>query len=322
MAEMSAFMCGGMLPAVELPDAGEGACCMGAVMGGPQHCTCWEPVFDLEQRQPQTGPMGLRAVRCHDCAYLRDSPERRGENGYQGDAESLEQMARDGSPFACHQGMRKPVKYVHPSGAEIPGHPAAYDPPVTGGVPYKADGSPGDLCAGWAARRLHYMTREAPGPSASAGLPAGEDHPKSPSPAGPALPAPFPSPQGAGTGSAAVPPPVGTADHGGTVKRPVRHAPGGATGPRPPRPGHPLSPPLVGGGEPGPSPVAPGGGPGTSPAGAGRDADRPAPAGSTGQDARDAWKREIAKQNADKRRRRGKRQEPGYRPGMTRRQPG
>lgn len=104
--------------------------------------------------------MGARTARCSDCAYLANSPERRGEDGYQGDPESLEQMVRDGSPFACHQGIRKPVKYVHPSGAEVPGHPAAYNPPVIDGVPYKADGTPADLCAGWSARRLAYMQRE------------------------------------------------------------------------------------------------------------------------------------------------------------------
>ena len=64
--------------------------------------------------------MGARSVRCEDCAYLKGSPESRGEDGYQGDPESLEQMVRDGSPFACHQGISKPAKYVHPSGAEVP----------------------------------------------------------------------------------------------------------------------------------------------------------------------------------------------------------
>jgi hypothetical protein len=158
---MSAFYCGGMLPAIDLPDAGDGACCMGAVMGGPQHCTCWEPRYDLEQRKPEPAPMGMRATRCDDCAYLKGSPESRGADGYEGGPESLEEMVRDGSPFACHQGIRKPVRHVHPSGAEIPGHPAAYDPPVVGGIPYKADGTPADLCAGWAARRLQHVYREA-----------------------------------------------------------------------------------------------------------------------------------------------------------------
>lgn len=157
---MSAFICNGMLPAIELPDTG-GGCCFGEVNGGPQHCTCWEPVYDLEQQEPQTGPMGLRDRMCGDCAYRKDSPERRGEDGYKGDADSLEEMVRAGEPFACHQGIRKPVKYRHPSGAEIAGHPAAYDPPVVEGVPYKADGTPADLCAGWAARRMKHMWREA-----------------------------------------------------------------------------------------------------------------------------------------------------------------
>jgi hypothetical protein len=45
-----------------------------------------------------------------------------------------------------------PVAYRHPSGAEIPGHPAGYDPPIVDGVPCKADGTPADLCAGWLLR--------------------------------------------------------------------------------------------------------------------------------------------------------------------------
>lgn len=155
------FFCGDMLPAIELPDAGEGGCCIGSAMGGPQRCTCWEPVYDLEQAEPVAALMGLRTIRCSDCAYLKNSPERRGEDGYQGDADSLEDMVRNGELFACHQGIRKPLKYVHPSGAEIPGHPAAYDPPMVDGVPYKADGTPADLCAGWTARRLAHMWRAA-----------------------------------------------------------------------------------------------------------------------------------------------------------------
>lgn len=158
---MNGHMCGSILPALDLPDAGDGICCIGAVMGGPQRCTCWVPVYDLEQERPEPAPIGARTARCADCAYLKNSPESKGADGYQGDPESLEQMVRDGSPFACHQGIRKPVRYVHPSGMEIPGHPAAYDPPVIDGVPYKADGTPADLCAGWAARRAKYLEREA-----------------------------------------------------------------------------------------------------------------------------------------------------------------
>jgi hypothetical protein len=144
----------------DLPDAGEGACCMGAAVYGKDRCTCWEPVYDLDQQPLQPGGMGLRVKMCPDCAYRKNSPERRGEDGYEGDPESLDEMVMTGDMFVCHQGIRKPVKWVHPSGAEIPGHPAGYSPPLLDGVPYKADGTPADLCAGWAARRLKHMWRE------------------------------------------------------------------------------------------------------------------------------------------------------------------
>ena len=145
----------------DLPDAGEGACCMGAAVYGPRRCTCWEPVYDLDQQPVHPGEMGLRVKMCVDCAYRPNSPERRGEEGYQGDPESLDEMVATGDLFACHQGIRRPVAWRHPSGAEVPGHPAGYAPPLHDGKPYKADGSPADLCAGWAARRLKHMYREA-----------------------------------------------------------------------------------------------------------------------------------------------------------------
>jgi hypothetical protein len=144
----------------DLPDAGEGACCIGAAFGGKDRCTCWEAVYDLDQQQLRPGGMGLRVKMCPDCAYRPASPERRGEEGYQGDPEFLDELVLTGEFFACHQGIRRPVKWVHPSGAEIPGHPAGYAPPLLDGVPYKADGTPADLCAGWAARRLKHMWRE------------------------------------------------------------------------------------------------------------------------------------------------------------------
>jgi len=149
-----------MLPP-DLPDAGEGACCMGAAVYGPRRCTCWEPVYDLEQQPVKPGEMGMRVKMCADCAYRPNSPERRGEEGYQGDPESLDEMVATGDMFACHQGIRRSVRWVHPSGAEVPGHPAGYAPPLHDGKPYKADGAPADICAGWAARRLKHMWREA-----------------------------------------------------------------------------------------------------------------------------------------------------------------
>lgn len=157
---MNDFTCGAFLPAVDLPDAGEGMCCEGAAVFGPDRCTCWEPVYDIEQQPVQPGEMVPRSQMCGDCAYKGGSPERRGEPGYDGDPESLDEMVRDGKPFACHQGLRKPVAYRHPSGTEVAGHPAAYDPPIRDGVAYKADGTPADLCGGWTLRRAAYLLRE------------------------------------------------------------------------------------------------------------------------------------------------------------------
>ena len=158
---VAASLCGNFGQPPDLPDAGEGACCWGAIIHGKDRCTCWVAVYDLEQQPLKPGPMGLRVRMCDSCAYRANSPEKRGEDGYQGDAEFLDGLILTGEFFACHQGIRLPVKWVHPSGAEVPGHPAGYNPPLRDGVPYKADGTPADLCAGWAARRLKQMWREA-----------------------------------------------------------------------------------------------------------------------------------------------------------------
>jgi hypothetical protein len=152
----------GLSVMVELPDAGHGMCCYGAVMGGPHRCTCWERVFDLDQVDPDPLAVQLLAVGvqpvtrrspCHDCAYRPDSPERQGDPGVVGDAELLEAIVQSGQRFWCHQGIRQPTRLRHPSGVEIPAPPHAYDPPKVAGVPYRADGTPAEVCAGWAARR-------------------------------------------------------------------------------------------------------------------------------------------------------------------------
>lgn len=155
------------------PDAGGGACCIGAAVYGPERCTCWEPVYDLEQQPQVPGLLSTaQPTQCHDCAYRPGSPERNGDEGYKGDQEALDDYVVRGAPFWCHQGMRHVVKWVHPSGMEVPGHPAAYKPPVVieqavagddstrRPLALKADGTPADLCAGWVARRLAYMQRD------------------------------------------------------------------------------------------------------------------------------------------------------------------
>ena len=151
---------GGVYGTLVMPDPVDGACCMGAAVKGPQYCTCWEPVYDLGQQEPRLGEPGQRGALCADCAYRAGSPERAGDERYNGDQEFLNRIVATGERFFCHQGVRRGVKLVHPSGAEVEVGPGDYQPPIVGGVPYKADGSPGELCAGWAARRRHHLAQQ------------------------------------------------------------------------------------------------------------------------------------------------------------------
>lgn len=141
----------------ELPDAGQGACCMGAAVYGPNGCTCWVRVHDLDQAPPDTSIAPTsRPTMCGDCAFRPDSPERTGAENAAHDADDLDILVQGDAQFWCHQGMRLVTAQRHPSGAvkEQPaGERLAYDPPIVDGVPYKADGTPGDLCAGQAAHR-------------------------------------------------------------------------------------------------------------------------------------------------------------------------
>ena len=145
----------------DFPEVDDGSCCYGAMVDGPGHCTCWRPEYDLTQVDPdllsaQLLAAGIQPVTrdlmCADCAYRPGSPEKSGAKDHAGDPDQLDDIAAS-SRFWCHQGIRRPARWRHPSGAVIDGHPAAYDPPIVAGVPYRADGTPAELCAGWAARR-------------------------------------------------------------------------------------------------------------------------------------------------------------------------
>lgn len=158
---MIAFVCGRVLPDLDWPEV-EG-CCYGSAIDGPAGCTCWQPVFNGDQQpidekiaawlaagvEPNVRPGG----RCADCAYRPGSPEMRGDHDVVGDPEMLQHLAETGQRFWCHDGLVKPVKWVHPSGAEVRSPDAGYCPPIKEGVPYRLDGQPAYLCAGWEARR-------------------------------------------------------------------------------------------------------------------------------------------------------------------------
>ena len=151
---------GGVYGTLVMPDPACGACCDGSAIKGPQYCTCWTPVYDLEQADPEPEfEPGTRCALCSGCAYKPGSPERSGDERYNGDAEFLSRIVVTGEPFFCHAGIRRAVKLAHPAGAEVEIPPGDYRPPVIDGVPYKADGSPGELCAGWAARRAKHLER-------------------------------------------------------------------------------------------------------------------------------------------------------------------
>ncbi len=134
--------------AADVPD------CWGSLMDGPAACTCWEPIFDLEQREPdvaawrseRAGIVTTRPRRCHDCAFRPDSPERaRGD-----ELEALDN-------FWCHQGIRRAVAYRHPDGRVRPAGEGDYQPPITADAPWRADGTPAERCAGHAQAQRHLV---------------------------------------------------------------------------------------------------------------------------------------------------------------------
>jgi hypothetical protein len=127
-------------------------CCVSAAYRGPAACHCWTPVYDLRQAEPRppTGPADL-AVRdgmCGDCAFRKGSPER----AEAWTEETLLDLPVKGEPFWCHDGIRRPAYWSHPTLGDVPGTPDDYQPPVVANIPYRADGAPGLLCAGWMAR--------------------------------------------------------------------------------------------------------------------------------------------------------------------------
>ena len=151
-------LCG---PDFDYPPAGDGSCCMGAAVYGPERCTCWTPEYNHDQEPIQPDSVaGVMPSMCGDCAFKPRSPERTNSDDVRSSTYDLDRCVRTGDPFWCHNGLRRVVAYTHqPTGTRWvpPGAESAYDPPIVDRIPYKADGTRGDLCAGYTARRRAHL---------------------------------------------------------------------------------------------------------------------------------------------------------------------
>lgn len=152
---VTSVLCGGgnigaRLWAAAHPDDDRPPCCW-ASMHDPERCSCWQPVYDVDQAPPRppNRPEDLHARprMCGDCAYRPGSPERSDPLL----VDELLDLPAGHTPFWCHDGMRRPIRWEHPDGRTIAGDPADWHPAMHSGIPYQADGSPAMLCAGWAA---------------------------------------------------------------------------------------------------------------------------------------------------------------------------
>jgi hypothetical protein len=125
-------------------------CCDGVAIDGPKGCTCWEPVFNLEQ-QPVVLPVVEPTTRtkcCTRCAYRVGSPERE-----RGEWDDLMDIAGGRETFWCHEGMRRVIAWRHPVHGLRPAEPGDYRPHIGMRLAFRADGTPAARCAGWDAHR-------------------------------------------------------------------------------------------------------------------------------------------------------------------------
>ncbi len=143
----------------QYPDADLTGCCHGELLD-PEQCVCWVPEYAEVQApaRPPAGPgdLEIAAAMCGDCAFRPGSPERADD----WTAEALMELPATGRPFFCHTGIRRPLRWRHPDGRVVDGADDDYQPLIVGSLPYRADGRPALLCAGWAAIAAHTPPRE------------------------------------------------------------------------------------------------------------------------------------------------------------------
>jgi PAS domain-containing protein len=153
-------------------------CCAGAALRDV--CSCWEETYDRDQAEDQGGEPEVRPSRCDDCACRPDSPERTTPELMASSVQGVLDLAADGVPFYCHDGMRRLTGWEHPDGSTHSDQDVAhnYAPPMRPGqrcdaavhgrgghpadcnrcdgsgwlrrpVPLRADGRPALICNGW-----------------------------------------------------------------------------------------------------------------------------------------------------------------------------
>ena len=148
---------------VDLPDVSDVPCCMASAVWGPDRCTCWTRRHDHDQATPIIGlAVAARDSMCSGCAFKPRSPERTGDNRYQfSDEDDRLDLIAGNQPFYCHEGMRRVTAFDHPCGVTVPVDGDHYDPPTVDGIPFKSDGTPADVCAGWTTAHDRFL-RQSP----------------------------------------------------------------------------------------------------------------------------------------------------------------
>lgn len=172
---MMEFVCGRGGGYTGLPPAGDGFCCVDAIEIGPDACTCWVEQRTMDAQRPVASHDPVpRSSPCADCAFRPDSPERAGDERYS--HADLDDIVHGSTPFYCHDGMQRVAALRHPAGNVHILDSDAYQPSIVDGVPYRADGSPAFICAGWRARHDAVMERnEAANRTVEAGVPVAVD---------------------------------------------------------------------------------------------------------------------------------------------------
>lgn len=131
---------GGRMVEFDCVAAGDFDVCSGCALRGPEGCIK-QQLTDLDHASCEAEARRLAEKRgkrpCHDCAFRKGSPEH--------SAELTEKLARQATPFRCHQGAPLDGKGREPTVLAF----------------WPRDESLYPVCAGWAAARSALQLRRA-----------------------------------------------------------------------------------------------------------------------------------------------------------------